>query len=62
MADAANRLTALGVPADRIRQESFGGFILSRWPAPSGGATAYRQREFAGNNQGTVLDQANKQG
>ncbi|MEB6606317.1 MOSC N-terminal beta barrel domain-containing protein [Aeromonas sanarellii] len=62
MADAANRLTALGVPADRIRQESFGGAILSVARPHQAVRLRIGEREFAGNNQGTVLDQANKQG
>ena len=62
MADAANRLTALGVPADRIRQESFGGAILSVARPHQAVRLRIGEREFAGNNQGTVLDQANRQG
>ncbi|MFQ2546711.1 MOSC N-terminal beta barrel domain-containing protein [Aeromonas caviae] len=62
MADAANRLTALGVPAGRIRQESFGGALLSVARPHQAVQLRIGEREFAGNNQGTVLDQANKQG
>ena len=62
MADAANRLTALGVPAGRIRQESFGGALLSVARPHQAVQLHIGEREFAGNNQGTVLDQANKQG
>lgn len=62
MADTANRLTALGVPAGRIRQESFGGAILSVARPHKAVKLRIGEQEFAGNNQGTVLDQANKQG
>ncbi|HHO0882106.1 hybrid-cluster NAD(P)-dependent oxidoreductase [Aeromonas hydrophila] len=62
MADAAARLTALGVPAERIRQESFGGAILSVARPHQAVQLRIGKQSFAGNNQGTVLDQAHKQG
>ena len=62
MADAAARLAALGVPAERIRQESFGGAILSVARPPQAVQLRIGKQSFAGNNQGTVLDQAHKQG
>lgn len=62
MADAAARLSALGVPAGRIRQESFGGAILSVARPHQAVRLRIGERSFAGNNQGTVLDQAHKQG
>ncbi|MGN5139934.1 MOSC N-terminal beta barrel domain-containing protein [Aeromonas sp. 164P] len=62
MADAAARLVALGVPAERIRQESFGGAILSVSRAHRAVQLHIGERAFAGNNQGTILDQASKQG
>lgn len=62
MADAAARLSALGVPAGRIRQESFGGAILSVARPHQAVQLRIGERSFAGNNQGTVLDQAHKQG
>lgn len=62
MADAAARLAALGVPAGRIRQESFGGAILSLSRPHQAVQLRIGEQAFAGNNQGTVLDQAHKQG
>lgn len=62
MADAATRLAALGVPAGRIRQESFGGAILSLSRPHQAVQLRIGEQAFAGNNQGTVLDQAHKQG
>ncbi|QSR44134.1 MOSC domain-containing protein [Aeromonas dhakensis] len=62
MADAAARLAALGVPAERIRQESFGGAILSLSRSHQAVQLRIGEQAFAGNNQGTVLDQAHKQG
>ncbi|AVP83899.1 flavodoxin [Aeromonas hydrophila] len=62
MADAAARLAALGVPAERIRQESFGGAILSVARPHQAVQLRIGKQSFAGNNQGTVLDQAHKQG
>ncbi|MCP3288369.1 MOSC domain-containing protein, partial [Aeromonas hydrophila] len=62
MADAATRLAALGVPAERIRQESFGGAILSVARPHQAVQLRIGKQSFAGNNQGTVLDQAHKQG
>ncbi|WP_421244620.1 MOSC N-terminal beta barrel domain-containing protein [Aeromonas sp. 601019] len=62
MADAAAKVAALGVPATRIRQESFGGAILSVARAHQPVQLRIGEREFAGNNQGTILDQASKQG
>ena len=56
------RLTALGVPAERIRQESFGGAILSVARPHQAVQLRIGKQSFAGNNQGTVLDQAHKQG
>ncbi|HDX8352711.1 TPA: hybrid-cluster NAD(P)-dependent oxidoreductase [Aeromonas dhakensis] len=62
MADAATRLAALGVPAGRIRQESFGGAILSLSRPHQAVQLRIGEQAFAGNNQDTVLDQAHKQG
>ncbi|MBP8219264.1 MAG: MOSC domain-containing protein, partial [Aeromonas sp.] len=62
MADAAARVAALGVPAERIRQESFGGAILSVARPHQAVQLRIGTQAFTGNNQGTVLDQANKQG
>ncbi|MEM0550053.1 MULTISPECIES: MOSC N-terminal beta barrel domain-containing protein [Aeromonas] len=62
MADAAAKVAARGVPAARIRQESFGGAILSVARAHQPVQLRIGEREFAGNNQGTILDQASKQG
>ncbi|EKB20262.1 hypothetical protein HMPREF1168_02210 [Aeromonas veronii AMC34] len=62
MADAAAKVAALGVPATRIRQESFGGAILSVARAHQPVQLRIGEREFAGNNQGTILDQASKLG
>ncbi|WP_219615391.1 MOSC N-terminal beta barrel domain-containing protein, partial [Aeromonas salmonicida] len=62
MADAAARLSALGVAADRIRQESFGGAILSVARPHQAVQLRIGEEAFAGNNQGTILDQAHKQG
>ncbi|ELM3617639.1 MOSC domain-containing protein [Aeromonas sobria] len=62
MADAAASVAALGVPAARIRQESFGGVILSVARPHQAVQLKIGERAFTGNNQGTVLDQANKQG
>ncbi|MGL6624209.1 MOSC N-terminal beta barrel domain-containing protein [Aeromonas jandaei] len=62
MADAAAKVAARGVPAARIRQESFGGAILSVARAHQPLQLRIGEREFAGNNQGTILDQASKQG
>ncbi|CAJ1817627.1 Flavohemoprotein [Aeromonas dhakensis] len=62
MADAATRLAALGVPAGRIRQESFSGAILSLSRPHQAVQLRIGEQAFAGNNQGTVLDQAHKQG
>ncbi|MDF2411228.1 MOSC domain-containing protein [Aeromonas sp. 2HA2] len=62
MADVAARLCALGVAADRIRQESFGGAILSVTRPHQAVQLRIGEEAFAGNNQGTILDQAHKQG
>ena len=62
MADAAASVAALGVPAARIRQESFGGAILSVARPHQAVQLKIGEQAFTGNNQGTVLDQANKQG
>jgi uncharacterized protein len=62
MADAAARLVALGVPASQIRQESFGGAILSVARPHQAIRLRIGELAFAGNNQGTILDQAHKQG
>lgn len=62
MADATARLQGLGVPAERIKQESFGGAILSVARPHQAVQLRIGERAFAGNNQGTVLDQAHKQG
>ncbi|EKP0298299.1 MOSC domain-containing protein [Aeromonas veronii] len=62
MAAAAAKVAARGVPAARIRQESFGGAILSVARAHQPVQLRIGEREFAGNNQGTILDQASKQG
>ncbi|KIQ79471.1 MOSC N-terminal beta barrel domain-containing protein [Aeromonas sp. L_1B5_3] len=62
MADAAAKVAARGVPAARIRQENFGGAILSVARAHQPVQLRIGEREFAGNNQGTILDQASKQG
>lgn len=62
MADATARLQELGVAAERIKQESFGGAILSVARPHQAVQLRIGERAFAGNNQGTVLDQAHKQG
>lgn len=62
MADAAARLTALGVPTSQIRQESFGGAIRSVARPHQALQLRIGAQSFTGNNQGTVLDQAHKQG
>lgn len=62
MADATARLLGLGVAAERIQQESFGGAILSVARPHQAVQLRIGERAFAGNNQGTVLDQAHKQG
>ncbi|WP_421234646.1 MOSC N-terminal beta barrel domain-containing protein [Aeromonas enteropelogenes] len=62
MADATARLQGLGVPAERIKQESFGGALLSLARPHQAVQLRIGERAFAGNNQGTVLDQAHKQG
>lgn len=62
MADATARLQGLGVAAERIQQESFGGAILSVARPHQAVQLRIGERAFAGNNQGTVLDQAHKQG
>ncbi|EKP0308406.1 MOSC domain-containing protein [Aeromonas veronii] len=62
MADAAAKVATLGVPAARIRQESFGGAILSVARPHQAVQLRIGAQAFTGNNQGTVLDQANKQG
>ncbi|QLH66241.1 MOSC N-terminal beta barrel domain-containing protein [Aeromonas veronii] len=62
MADAAAKVAALGVPAARIKQESFGGAILSVARPHQAVQLRIGAQAFTGNNQGTVLDQANKQG
>ncbi|MFB2864464.1 MOSC N-terminal beta barrel domain-containing protein [Aeromonas sp. MdU4] len=62
MADAAAKVATRGVPAARIKQESFGGAILSVSRAHQAVQLRIGEREFVGNNQGTILDQASKQG
>ncbi|WP_429191216.1 MOSC N-terminal beta barrel domain-containing protein [Aeromonas veronii] len=62
MADAAAKVAALGVPAAQIKQESFGGTILSVARPHQAVQLRIGAQAFTGNNQGTVLDQANKQG
>ncbi|MFM5437949.1 MOSC N-terminal beta barrel domain-containing protein [Aeromonas enteropelogenes] len=62
MTDATARLQELGVAAERIQQESFGGAILSVARPHQAVQLRIGERAFAGNNQGTVLDQAHKQG
>ncbi|MFQ2222843.1 MOSC N-terminal beta barrel domain-containing protein [Aeromonas enteropelogenes] len=62
MTDATARLQELGVAAERIKQESFGGAILSVARPHQAVQLRIGERAFAGNNQGTVLDQAHKQG
>lgn len=62
MTDAAAKVAALGVPAARIKQESFGGTILSVAHPHQAVQLRIGAQSFTGNNQGTVLDQANKQG
>ncbi|MFM4835452.1 MOSC N-terminal beta barrel domain-containing protein [Aeromonas veronii] len=62
MADAAAKVAARGVPAARIKQESFGGAILSVARPHQAVQLRIGAQAFTGNNQGTVLDQANKQG
>ncbi|MEL3922943.1 MOSC N-terminal beta barrel domain-containing protein [Aeromonas enteropelogenes] len=62
MADATARLQELGVATERIKQESFGGAILSVARPHQAVQLRIGERAFAGNNQGTVLDQAHKQG
>ncbi|MGH1408714.1 MAG: MOSC N-terminal beta barrel domain-containing protein [Aeromonas sp.] len=62
MADAAAKVAALGVPAARLKQESFGGAILSVARPHQVVQLRIGAQAFTGNNQGTVLDQANKQG
>ncbi|MGY3919687.1 MOSC N-terminal beta barrel domain-containing protein [Aeromonas eucrenophila] len=62
MSEAVAQLRELGVPAERIRQESFGGAILSVARPHQAVQLRIGEQSFAGNNQGTVLDQAHKQG
>ncbi|MGY3903302.1 MOSC N-terminal beta barrel domain-containing protein [Aeromonas lusitana] len=62
MSEAATQLVALGVPAEHIQQESFGGAILSVARPHKAVQLRIGEQSFAGNNQGTVLDQAHKQG
>lgn len=62
MSEAVEQLRELGVPAGRIRQESFGGAILSVARPHRAVQLRIGEQSFAGNNQGTVLDQAHKQG
>ena len=62
MSEAVDLLQALDVPAGRIRQESFGGAILSVARPHQAVQLRIGEQSFAGNNQGTVLDQAHKQG
>lgn len=62
MSEAVGQLRELGVPAERIRQESFGGAILSVARPHQAVQLRIGEQSFAGNNQGTVLDQAHKQG
>ncbi|MGY6037728.1 MOSC N-terminal beta barrel domain-containing protein [Aeromonas sp. AE23HZ002T15] len=62
MSEAVDLLRALDVPAGRIQQESFGGAILSVARPHQAVQLRIGEQSFAGNNQGTVLDQAHKQG
>ncbi|MGY3858323.1 MOSC N-terminal beta barrel domain-containing protein [Aeromonas intestinalis] len=62
MSEAVKLLRALDVPADRIKQESFGGAILSVARPHQAVQLRIGEQSFMGNNQGTVLDQAHKQG
>ncbi|MFM4963125.1 MOSC N-terminal beta barrel domain-containing protein [Aeromonas bivalvium] len=60
MAAAIPLLGAAGV--SRIRQESFGGAPLITDRPHQALALSIAGKRFAGNNQGTILDQASKQG
>ncbi len=62
MADAADRLRALGVPASQIKQESFGGAVRAVARPHQVVDLCIGGQRFTGNNQGSVLDQAYKQG
>jgi ferredoxin-NADP reductase len=62
MANATGRLRAFGLPASHIKQESFGGPIRSVTRAHQVVQLRIGERVFWGNNQGTILDQAYKQG
>ena len=62
MSEAVRLLQEQGVTAERIRQESFGGAILSVARPHQVVQLRIGEKSFAGNNQGTVLDQAHKQG
>jgi ferredoxin len=62
MSEAVKLLQEQGVTAGRIRQESFGGAILSVARPHQAVQLRIGEKSFAGNNQGTVLDQAHKQG
>lgn len=55
-------LRELGVPAGQLHHESFGGGIIAVARAHRAVQIRIGEREFAGNNQGTLLDQAAKQG
>ena len=62
MSEAVRLLQEQGVAAERIRQESFGGAILSVARPHKAVQLRIGEQTFAGNNQGTILDQAHKQG
>lgn len=62
MADAADRLRALGVSANQIKQENFGGSVRAVARLHQAVNLCVGGHFFAGNNQGTVLEQAYKQG
>lgn len=55
-------LEALGVPAERLHHESFGGPLIGGTREPKPVRIRVGEREFLGNNQGALLEQAGKQG
>ncbi|WP_368165969.1 MOSC N-terminal beta barrel domain-containing protein [Aeromonas sp. R9-1] len=55
-------LGELGVPAERLHHESFGGTVLAVARPHKSVRIRVGERVFLGNNQGSLLDQAGKQG
>ncbi len=62
MADATLRLRELGLGAHQIHQESFGGAVRVQARPHQALTLSVGGQSFAGNNQGSILDQAYKQG